>query len=184
MSENFEPSISTPESPTCATSFSISIFEAITERISPTVGVLKDSFAILRNSAESSSISSRLSAGGFIARSNLWTRNWRFIQRPSFSNSLRRGMHIFADSLVRFSSAPQYIMLADLKSLESSPRDFKSSRKHNTVLIAPERISFARASSVGEGYSLISPVTKAPRIFGVRSADTSLPSSSPMWLAI
>ena len=85
----------------------MAIREAMSSRISRTVGVLKDSLAILRISAESSSISSTLSAGGFIARSNFCTLNWRFIHIPSFSNSLRSGMQIFADSLVRFSSAPQ-----------------------------------------------------------------------------
>ena len=43
--------------------------------------------------------------GGRVYRS--LTLNWRFIHSPSFSNSLRSGMQIFADSLVRFSSAPQ-----------------------------------------------------------------------------
>ena len=74
--------------------------------------------------------------------------------------------------------------LADLKSLESSPSDLRSSRKQRTVLTSPARISRARASSDGPGYSDTSPVTKAPRMFGVRSAETSLPSSSATWLAM
>ena len=107
MPAKSEESMRTPESPTSAQSFKTAIREAISSLSSRTVGVLKDSFAILRISAESSSISSTLSAGGFTARSNFCTLNWRFIHSPSFSNSLRSGMQIFADSLVRFSSAPQ-----------------------------------------------------------------------------
>lgn len=94
MPAKSEESMRTPESPTSAQSFKTAIREAISSLSSRTVGVLKDSFAILRISAESNSISSTLSAGGFTARSNFCTLNWRFIHSPSFSNSLRSGMQI------------------------------------------------------------------------------------------